>query len=184
VNRETVENNIKAGLELFREYKEDLICLYSEAFYQHDHSEKLKNKIGEYFEHIFDGGFGIFTINDHKLIAAMLITPPKFDKMMPSEITNKINPEKSLYIAELFVDKNMRGKGYGKQLMDYFFNTTDKSYTTFIIRVLTNNTQAINLYKKYLFEPTITVLQKKIDLKENVINLEKTYLIRHLTHTK
>lgn len=178
-----MEKYLLAGLDLFRTYKEDMIDLYIEAFYQDDHSEKLKNKIADYFEGIFECGFGIVCINDHKLIAAMLMTPPDYDKIMPLEITNKIDPETSLYIAELFVDKNMRGKGYGKQLMNYLFRSTENTHNTFIIRVLTNNTPAINLYKKFLFEAKMTMLEERRDLKGNKVKREKLYLVRNNTNT-
>lgn len=179
-----MENYIQADQKVFQTYREEMISLYIDAFYQDNHSKKLRKNTAEYFESIFECGYGIVCINNHKLIAAMLITPPEFDKMMPLEIRESINLKKSLYIAELFVDKNMRGKGYGKQLMNYFFKTVKKTHSTFIIRVLLENTAAIHLYKKYLFEAKMTILEEGSDLKGNSIKREKIYLIRHGSNTR
>lgn len=172
---------IKATPDLYQKHKDTMIKLYLEAFYTNKSSEILTNKINIYFDRIFECGFGIFSLDKQKLTGAMLITPPEFDNIMPPEITENINPKKSLYIAELFIDKNYRGKGYGKQIMNYFFETVDKKYQTFIIRVLTNNKPAIKLYENFFFKQKNLILQKKIDENNNKIILEKIYLVKTKT---
>lgn len=174
-----MNNTIKAEKELYLKYKEEMIDLYIEAFYHNTSTKTLRQAIGAYFDRIFECGFGIFSINKSVINGLMLITPPSFDKNMPLEITTEVDLQKTLYIAEVFIRKDSRGSGYGKQLMTHLFDNTNEKDQTFIIRVLPNNAPAIALYENFSFEKRCTIMEKKLDLNQNKIELEKLYLVRN-----
>lgn len=173
-----MENKIISGAEYYPKYKADMIDLYIEAFYEKKSSEMLRKNIGSYFDQIFDIGYGIFSINDSKLNGLILVVPPEFDKHLPEEISNTIDIQNSLYIAEVFISKSCRGKGYGKQLMTSFFENAGKEYKAFIIRVLKSNDAAISLYEKFSFVRKQTFLEEKINFSGNKTVLDKLYLVK------
>lgn len=169
---------IDSTKEAYSTYQEQLIDLYIEAFYLDKNTALLRSNIDAYFCRILNDGFALLKLEDKVLKGAIFITTPNFDTALPSIIKDKIDIQNTLYIAEVFIRKNSRGKGYGKQLFTSLFELADTKRKTFIIRVLTNNDAAINLYKKFSFIPKVTIKERKVDHLENKIELEKLYLIK------
>ncbi|HLT41255.1 MAG TPA: GNAT family N-acetyltransferase, partial [Sphingobacteriaceae bacterium] len=55
-----------------------------------------------------------------------------------------------IYLEDIIVTQNMRGKGFGKILFDKVWQTcVDRNYSGLVWQVLDWNTPAINFYKKY-----------------------------------
>jgi len=60
--------------------------------------------------------------------------------------------EKELYLEAIAVDKNLRGKGIGSQLIQHFFKYAEKNdYKTVSLEVVDTNTKAFSLYKNLGF---------------------------------
>ena len=75
--------------------------------------------------------------------------------------TNDIDYTKDIYISELGVSKEHRGKGIAKKLMNQFMKI-NSGKTMFLRTGVHNNDHVIQLYKNYGFEET--------NIFENVMN--------------
>ena len=94
-------------------------------------------KDGEYPDKLYEDwwekaeAFGI--VEDGKLLAAIEVNP--------EEWSNR------LLITELFVDKRIRGKGYGKKLINLAKKmTVEKGYRVLMLETQSSNVNAIDFY--------------------------------------
>ena len=167
----------------FNAYKNDLVNLYINTFsagksFQY-HSEE---GTAAYLQAIFDVGYGIFAMEENELIGAILLTPLSFDKLLPEEIAKNFDAERSVYVAEMMVEKSKQGQGIGKKLLTLFLEEADtKRFDHAFIRVWEENEAAVDLYKKMGFEVCATMVQSKLLAdKSRTVNFEKIYLQQNL----
>lgn len=144
-------------------YKNLIINLYVEAFSTGHSAQYIDSEeVNQYIDKILKEGYALIARENKDVIGAILLCPLKFDNALPPEISEKNLVEKCIYIAEMMVAENVRGKGIGKQLLAEFFKTVDKSvYSDAFIRVWDENIPAINLYRKIGFEDYTTIRQTK-----------------------
>lgn len=168
-----------AEITTYQQYKQELLNIYSEAFSEGISAQYVSEKQTlQYFDKIFKSGYGIFAIDGGKLLGAILIVPLSFDKELPPYIAQNFPVENSLYVAEMMVEKNNRGKGIGKKMMQYFMeNIERKKYEFVFIRVLKENIAATMLYKKTGFEQCAEIAQLKTKPNgKNKFLMNKIYL--------
>jgi ribosomal protein S18 acetylase RimI-like enzyme len=165
-------------------YIDALVDLYigvfssGKSFQYHTNDETKK-----YLQSIFDVGYGILAIEEARLLGAILIVPLSFDKMFPLEISDQFDVSRSLYVAEMMVDKKHQGKGIGKQLLLNFLKESDKrNFTNAFIRVWIENASAVGLYKKMGFKTCTSIVQPKLLAdKTQLFNFKKIYLHQKLS---
>jgi len=165
------------------EYRNDIILLYIETFStglskQYINTEELN----KYFDVIFEKGSVLLALENSQLSGALLTCPLKYDKSLPKEIGENFPVEKCVYVAEIIVTEQSRGKGIGKQLLSNFFAMVDKQhYTDAFIRVWKENVAAIGLYRKMGFEPYTSIQQIKRNVDGNgTFVMDKIYLHKKL----
>lgn len=117
----------------------------------------------EFYQYINDGCFILAIINNETV--GFMCSSTGLDHIN-HEIENQmqlngINYEKDIYISELGVSAEHRGKGIAKKLMDNFMNI-NKGNNMFLRTGIHNNDHVIRLYEKYGF--------KKTNIKENVMS--------------
>ncbi|WP_320112452.1 GNAT family N-acetyltransferase [Draconibacterium orientale] len=167
----------------FEAYKNDLVNLYINTFsagksFQY-HS---KEETAAYLQAIFDVGYGIFAMEENEVAGAILVTPLSFDRLLPEEIAQNYDVKRSVYVAEMMVEKSKQRQGIGKRLLTLFLKEADtKRFDHAFIRVWEENEAAVDLYKKMGFEVCATMLQPKLLAdKSRTVNFEKIYLQQNL----
>jgi len=146
-----------------RDYKSQLMALYMDAFAK-GASEQYIDELAleSYIEKLLKEGVALVAIENNEVLGALLSCPLAFDEYVTSAITENFALEKCVYIAEMMVAEQARGKGIGRQLLTAFFEMPDaKKYSDAFIRVWDKNTGAIALYEKMGFAPYTTIEQTK-----------------------
>jgi ribosomal protein S18 acetylase RimI-like enzyme len=165
------------------EYKADIINLYIEAFSTGQSEQFIDlEELNKYVDSILEHGYALLAIENNQPIGAALICPLTLDKALPTEISQKFNADKCLYIAEMMVTEAARGKGVGKKLLEEFETRADKAhFQDAFIRVWIENTPAVNLYQKMGFEVIASIEQTKKTADGNgTFVMQKIYLHKKL----
>ena len=161
------------------EYKNDIIQLYVEAFASGISEQFIDLEVLDvYINNFLENGLVFLTVENYRVLGAILACPLSFDEYVPSIITQSFQIEKCLYVAEMMVTENSRGNGIGKQLLAAFLENIDvKKHSDVFIRVWDKNTGAVSLYKSVGFNPFTTIEQTKmkVDGKETFM-MNKIYL--------
>ncbi|WP_321375107.1 GNAT family N-acetyltransferase [uncultured Draconibacterium sp.] len=167
----------------FEAFRNNLVDLYINTFasgksFQYHSAEET----AAYFHGIFDVGYGIFAMEENELAGAILLTPLSFDKLLPEDIAKNFDVERSVYVAEMMVEKSKQGQGIGKKLLNIFLEDADRSrFDHAFIRVWVENQMAVGLYKKMGFEVCATMVQSKLLAdKSGTFDFEKIYLHQRL----
>lgn len=161
----------------------ELKSLYTEAFSVGISQQFIENEeLDNYIRTLLTTGYATIALENEKIIGAILSCPLTFDKLLPEEISSKYPIESSIYIAEMMVTENFRGKGIGKKLLTEFMKIVDKNrFTDAFIRVWDKNIPALALYEKMGFKriATIEQIKTKADGKEKFV-MNKIYLHQKL----
>ncbi len=160
-------------------YKDPVMDLYIASF---PRSSSDKIALSKYLDEFLKEENALFAIDNDQLFGALLYSPIHEDKDLPSLITENFNTQKCVYIAEMMVSENSRGKGIGSQLLESFFINIDKNqYSDAFIRVWDQNEVAIGLYKKMGFIPYTEIDQVKTYPDGNgTFLMKKIYLHKKL----
>jgi GNAT superfamily N-acetyltransferase len=169
--------------ESYKNYSNALLNLYIDTFSSGEsfqYHPPIKTRA--YLDSIFVEGYGIVCLNNNQLTGAILLTPFHFDKLIPLELQESFDIKRSIYVAEMMVEKSQQGKGLGKKLFTAFFNTVNRElYSNAFIRVWQENKGAIALYKKVGFNPCASIVQQKLLAdKSKMFSFEKIYLHQRL----
>lgn len=165
------------------EYRDDIISLYIDTFSTGLSKQYINQvELNKYIDVIFEKGNVLLALENSQVMGALLTCPLKYDKSLPKDISGNFQVEKCVYVAEIIVAEQSRGKGIGKQLLSHFFATVDKQhYTDAFIRVWKENMAAIGLYHKMGFEPYTSIQQIKTNADGNgTFVMDKIYLHKKL----
>jgi len=143
-------------------------------------SEQYINEVAleSYIEKLLKEGVALVAIENNEVIGALLSCPLTFDEYVTSEIIENFAVEKCVYVAEMMVATQARGKGIGRQLLTAFYESSEtKKYSDAFIRVWDKNEGAIALYQKMGFAPYTGIEQtkQKADGSETFV-MQKIYL--------
>ncbi len=108
--------------------------------------EKAPEEVTVSFDEFVDSGFG-----EHPVWEAFVIeSEGQIQGMALFYIRYSTWKGRRMYLEDIIVTKNMRGKGYGKLLFDKVWQTCkERNYSGMVWQVLDWNTPAIDFYKKY-----------------------------------
>jgi ribosomal protein S18 acetylase RimI-like enzyme len=150
------------------------------AFTEGISAQKITTDDAEtYLDKLFTDGYGIFGFSDDQLIAALISIPLTSDNERPENIRTLYDSTTTEYIAEVLVDKNFRGMGLGKKLMQTFEDHLDKNSEHVLLRVWDQNEAAVTLYQKTGFEVCGHIVQEKIrPLTNEKFVMHKNYMVK------
>lgn len=108
--------------------------------------EKAPDEVTVSLEEFVDSGFG-----DHPVWEAFVIeSEGRIQGMALYYIRYSTWKGRRIYLEDIIVTENMRGRGYGKILFDKVWQTClERNYSGMVWQVLDWNTPAINFYEKY-----------------------------------
>lgn len=167
-----IQKNIRDSHHDFTE----IVHLYANCFGRGDAAQLIDNKETEaYFSRaIAEGGTCATYSDNNKTIAALLYFPARLHTHFPPEIIHLVH-DKSIYIAELMVDTDFRGRGLARKLIHDVLN--DFPEHDFLIRVWRKNEAALQLYLKTGFTEVATITETKTKPDGNTLfEMEKVYL--------
>ncbi len=167
----------------YPKYKTELIDLYTLSFTEGKHAQYIAPEtIEASLDDIMRIGFGFIAFYKDKLIGAILCLSLKNDPDFPFDNHKDIDPEKTLYIADLMVDQDFRGRGVAQSLIEHLFKQSQpKPYTDAVIRVWDQNIPAVSLYKKLGFEEITAIFQTKLDKEsKEPFEMKKNYMYKKL----
>ncbi len=144
-------------------YRDEIIALYLETFTTGFSQQYIQpDKLEKYISRMLQTGYALLEFDNQRLVGALLCCPLSEDALFPNDLRTQYPVEKSVYIAELMVSEQMRGKGIGTQLLNGFFKTVEKKrFTDVFIRVWNENKAALALYQRFGFAEVATVDQTK-----------------------
>src|ERR1035437_4252259 len=109
-----------------RDYKNQLMALYMDAFAKGTSEQYVDEAaLGSYIESLLNEGVVLVVVEDEKILGALLSCPLAFDEYVTSAITENFAIEKCVYVAEMMVAAQARGKGIGRQLLTAFLESTE-----------------------------------------------------------
>jgi ribosomal protein S18 acetylase RimI-like enzyme len=170
--------------EGYQSYREQLLQLYLDSFSTGLSAQYLNpDAVGQYLDSLFTEGYGIVIVEGNVVIGVLMATPLKIDALIPDKIRQNFLVEDCVYIAEMMVTENARGKGLGKKLLQEFIQTVDKQWFKHaFIRVWVDNIPAISLYRRMGYQDYAYIDQIKTnpDTNETFV-MHKVYLYKNLS---
>lgn len=175
-------------MELFQtgnsNYSEPVLQLYIDAFSRGASAQYIDTSSAAHYVDDFLIAKGvILAVEKDEITGALLFCPFENDPSIPQELKANFDIKKCLYVAEMMVQPEYRGKGIGAGLLDYFIEKADvDAFTDVFIRVWEENLPALNLYLKKGFQPVASITQ----VKRNAANtadfiMKKIYLHRSIS---
>ena len=164
-------------------FRNKIIELYLETFSSGQSEQYIDStEISRYIDGFFVDGKIIIAHSSNHLEGVLLYGQLNKDQLLPNKIKDNFQLEKCLYIAEIMVSEEFRGKGIGTQLIRSFFENADKEqYSDVFIRVWDENLAALSLYEKMGFQTVSSMNQKKIKAdKSGTFDMKKIYLHKKL----
>lgn len=168
----------------YYKFRVEIIELYLHSFTTGDYAQQITiEEAEEKLDKMIDVGFGRMIFNNNQLTGLIIAYPFNLDNDYPFEVFNDISRDKSLYIAEVMIHKDFRGRGYAKELISDLLMHASKEYTDVFIRVWSANKPALDLYKKMGFDYITSISQHKINKLGNPFIMEKYYMHKHISGT-
>ena len=144
-------------------YHSALVELYIHCFSSGISEQHIdSNELNAYISKIEEIGISVLALENGLIAGAILGYQLSEDTDLPDKIRENYKPEQCLYIAELMVSENFRGRGIGGKLIDKLITSEECSeYSDAFIRVWGQNVTALQLYRKNGFADKATIQQNK-----------------------
>jgi len=163
----------------FLQHRDELVQLYLHAFTTGQLAQYIPAEtVVETLNELSLRGSGVVALWNDKIVGAIYGMPLAYDNEFPSERLPEISVDKAVYIAELMVHRDIRGKGVASELIHALLeNEKAKGITYAVIRVWDKNISALNLYKKLGFGEIAEITQQKMKADGmTTFSMSKIYL--------
>lgn len=172
------------GLDQFNypKFRGEIIDLYLNAFTTGEYAQYIPMETAEStLDESFRTGFGNMAFVDERLAGVLIALPLLHDKEFSKEKCPEIPIEKAVYIAEVMVHTNYRGKGIASQLIENLLEQASDVYVYAVIRVWDENKPALSLYEKIGFKPSgAEIVQTKMRNEDETFEMKKIYLVKRI----
>jgi len=161
----------------YPKFRSKILDLYLHAFTTGDYAQYIDpQKAESILDEMVRRGTGIMAFVVDRLAGVALALPLQHDKEFPAGEVPVIPVDTSLYIAEVMVHADLRGRGIASMLINDLLTRAEGSYTDAVIRVWEKNAPALSLYGKLGFHPVATISQTKLNVSGETFDMQKIYL--------
>jgi ribosomal protein S18 acetylase RimI-like enzyme len=164
-------------------FREDIRQLYLSTFSKGENAQWIDEKqLDESLNNTYQSGFMFVGLLSGKPVAALFVVPLCYDSYCPDILSQQFDTENSAYIAELMVDEQHRGLGFGGIILQKSIHMLkQKAFSDVFIRVWEKNEKALQLYLKTGFVIIAGIMQqKKLPDGINTLEMNKVYLHKKL----
>ena len=161
-------------------YREQVIELYFQTFTTGEYAQFIeRSSIEKTIDGLINIGCGVLALSDEKLVGILLGSPlSEHSDFAFNNIAFDI--DKTIYINEVVVGIDFRGRGIAEKMIGVFFNNIRGKYNNAVIRVWDKNIPALSLYNKLNFEPIARITQTKFKTSGEEFEMNKIYLSKNL----
>ena len=165
----------------YLKYREQIIELYIQAYTTGEYAQYLeRNTVEKTIDELINVGSGILALSVDSVVALLLASPLSEHSDFAFNNVKAFSVDKTIYINEVVVDKDFRGRGIAERIIGNFLNNISQQYHNAVIRVWDKNTPALSLYVKLNFEPIANITQIKLKSQSEEFKMEKIYLYKKL----
>lgn len=167
----------------FNAYQSELERIYLSAFTQGEQAQFIsKKEASDTLKKLSEIGFGYIAKSGNQIAGMAFAHSLEKDPEIPLKKCTDFDFRESLYIAEVLVDGQFRGRGIAKELLKKIEEiAVENGYNTLTLRVWDENISAVSLYKKIGFEETgITIYQTKYKNEQTSFEMKKLYLYKKI----
>lgn len=162
-------------------FRDEIIELYIQAFTTGDFAQLLtRDSVVSTLDEIIDAGQGLMAFIEGKLVGMLAATPLIEHLDYQFDGYDDIEECKAIYINELMVHSEFRGRGIADKILRDFLEKTAYDYSYAVIRVWEKNVPALSLYKKFGFKQIARITQKKQKSTGDELLMDKIYLYKKL----
>ena len=162
-------------------YRDQIIELYFQAFTTGEYAQRLeRNSVGITLDDLINVGGGILALCGERIIGVLIASSLSAHTDFPNNQLKAFSVDETIYINEVVVDIDFRGRGVAEKMIVVLFNNLPSKYYNAVIRVWDKNTPALSLYNKLNFEPIASITQTKLRTNGEEFKMDKIYLYKKL----
>ncbi|NLY24766.1 MAG: GNAT family N-acetyltransferase [Bacteroidales bacterium] len=166
---------------IYPKFRGKIINLYLHAFTTGEYAQYIAPERAEStLDELVRSGFGKMAFIDDRLVGVLLCHLLSYDKEFPADDFPHIPVAKSIYISEVMVHTDDRGKGIALKMISDLLMSLPETFRDVVIRVWEKNEPALSLYRKLGFEPFYSITQTKLRSPEETFVMKKIYLHKAL----
>lgn len=165
----------------YLKFRGKIIDLYLHAFTSGEYVQYIDPRTaGSTLDALVRKGWGIMVFLGDRLAGVAMAMSLLHDVDFPAAELPAIPPERTLYISEVMVHADFRGRGVARQMVNDLLEGSADSFTDVVIRVWDRNEPALALYSKLGFQPVASIRQTKLKAPGRPFEMRKIYLHRCL----
>ncbi|MEL7599596.1 MAG: N-acetyltransferase [Proteiniphilum sp.] len=166
----------------YPKFRSQIFYLYLHAFTTGEQAQYIDPQQAESrLNELVQRGMGVMAFTGDRLVGVVLGLPLRYDGDFPVLEMPNLPIDTTLYIAELMVHADLRGRGVGTALIGELLSRAAETHTDAVIRVWEENKPALLLYNKLGFHPVATITQTKKHVSGESFEMKKIYLHKHLS---
>lgn len=165
----------------YPKFRDRILKLYLHAFTTGEYAQQIDSQSAERtLDELVRLGTGVMAFTGDKLTGVVLALPLLHDKEFPMDEAPGISMDATIFIAEVMVHAEMRGRGIATEMIRWLLTQAEAEYRGVAIRVWERNQPALSLYDKLGFEPVATISQSKLGISGVMFEMKKIYLYKSL----
>lgn len=161
----------------YPKFRGKIIDLYLHAFTTGEYAQYIDpHMAGSILDSLIRKGWGNMTFVGDRLAGVAMVMSLLNDTEFPSAELPSIPLNRSLYISELMVNSDFRGRGIAHHMVADLLANAREAYSDVVIRVWERNEPALSLYRKLGFQPVASIRQTKLIAPGNPFMMKKIYM--------